>query len=340
MPSDETVCKYCGASYFTLHKFQLLEEKIKAMEKELKFYKGSVEWENQLQNDLRHLRQKLEQNRTDCEYKTERLRVACVQLQKREEEQEILTKELRNYKEEVKAVHIQLQILGSYCLFLRINKELKEKEDSLAQFQEKSRQLQEDLAETERAGENCKIRKELKFDSYQNRIEQLQDSLRRRILNNDSRDAMQKYEEESTMELTIERQKNEELIKPLQNQQQELKEKETVRLECEECYELTEALTQAREHLIELKRVSGSLSLSHRMFHSDKAALSNTLANPGTGITSSMSEHRHSSHRSFPLLPSPPPPAKERVASVTDMRQTITAVLKGTAISKNKSIFK
>uniref|UniRef100_A0A6I8QGQ2 Leucine, glutamate and lysine rich 1 n=1 Tax=Xenopus tropicalis TaxID=8364 RepID=A0A6I8QGQ2_XENTR len=112
MPRDETVCKYCGVSYLILHEFKLLEEKMKMMEKELKFYQGSMERENQLQDDLRHLRQELEQNKTDIEFKTERLRIACVQLQKREEELEILTKELRNYKEEVKAAHNQLQILG------------------------------------------------------------------------------------------------------------------------------------------------------------------------------------------------------------------------------------
>eukprot|EP00079_Xenopus_tropicalis_P025546 XP_012818895.2 PREDICTED: leucine-, glutamate- and lysine-rich protein 1 isoform X2 [Xenopus tropicalis] len=610
MPRDETVCKYCGVSYLILHEFKLLEEKMKMMEKELKFYQGSMERENQLQDDLRHLRQELEQNKTDIEFKTERLRIACVQLQKREEELEILTKELRNYKEEVKAAHNQLQILGkettkqrSYLAEtmsllrslqleqtaiknvtndtlvkwisvrkelnaqveeisrshtadlqqqketaqlnllnltkesnqqketaltkskemndlltrlrrmeydkdtaeLRLTKELKEKEDSLAQFQEKGLQLQEVLAEKERAEENCKRRtqrleseletlkevlkqsqeeiaalqheRELKFVSYQNRIEQLQDALRQRILSNDSRDAKleaelenernkylrkleeteQKYKEEASVELNIERQKNEELIKKLQKQQQELEEKipmlicqaseeltieinllekklqeaqtrlaerdqakesetgnlkkmiselehslkreqnknnfvleearselyvkseklneltqnidelrlqldkviqensflkETVRLECEERYELTEALTQAREQLIELKRVNGSLSLSQRTFHSDKAVLSSTLASPGqkhslgisstvpakltsllgsyapgTGITSSMNRHGQSGHRSFPLLPSPPP-AKERAASVTDVRQTITAVLR------------
>lgn len=72
MPRDETVCKYCGVSYLILHEFKLLEDKVKALEKELHFYQGSVEREKRLQEELHCLRQEHEQSKKDSECKTER----------------------------------------------------------------------------------------------------------------------------------------------------------------------------------------------------------------------------------------------------------------------------
>ncbi|KAG8445260.1 hypothetical protein GDO86_010150, partial [Hymenochirus boettgeri] len=377
---------------------------------------------------------------------------------------------------------------------VRLSKELKEKEDSLAHFQEKSRQLGEQLADKGRAEETSRRKiqhleseletvkevlkqsqeeivilqheRELNIVSYQNRIEELQDALTQRIVNEDSWDTklqaeleqernmylrkleelQQKWKEDADMEFKIEKQKNEELIRKLQKQQEELKEKaseqlnveinilekklletqtmlkeknrgkeseivnlkkiiseleltikreqsnscsslektrkeisakseklkelthnleeqrlhldqaiqensflkETVRLECEERYELTEALTQAREQLLELKRVGGNLSSSQRPFHSDKPVFSGASNSPSqthilgasfskpakqtsfvgsyaTGSTSRQSRNRQNSNISLPLLP---PPQKDRASSVTDVRQTITAVLR------------
>uniref|UniRef100_A0A8C4W0N3 Leucine, glutamate and lysine rich 1 n=3 Tax=Testudinoidea TaxID=8486 RepID=A0A8C4W0N3_9SAUR len=72
MSRDETVCKYCGVSYLILHEFKLMEDKVKAMEKEMKFYEGSVEREKRLQAQLQCLSRDFEQCTADSESKTER----------------------------------------------------------------------------------------------------------------------------------------------------------------------------------------------------------------------------------------------------------------------------
>uniref|UniRef100_A0A9L0IUR2 Leucine, glutamate and lysine rich 1 n=1 Tax=Equus asinus TaxID=9793 RepID=A0A9L0IUR2_EQUAS len=71
MSPEEKVCKYCGVSYLILHEFKAMEEKVKAMEKEMKFYQGSVEREKKLQEKLQFLSQDFEQYKIDNESKTE-----------------------------------------------------------------------------------------------------------------------------------------------------------------------------------------------------------------------------------------------------------------------------
>uniref|UniRef100_A0A8C5KPL4 Leucine, glutamate and lysine rich 1 n=1 Tax=Jaculus jaculus TaxID=51337 RepID=A0A8C5KPL4_JACJA len=73
MSPEETVCKYCGVSYLILHEFKAMEEKLKAMEEEMKFYQGSIERENRLQEKLQSLSQEFEQYKHDNESKRERL---------------------------------------------------------------------------------------------------------------------------------------------------------------------------------------------------------------------------------------------------------------------------
>lgn len=72
MYPEEKVCKYCGVSYLILHEFKAMEEKVEAMEKEMKFYKGSVEREKRLQEELQSLRQDFEHYRIDSESQIER----------------------------------------------------------------------------------------------------------------------------------------------------------------------------------------------------------------------------------------------------------------------------
>ncbi|KAJ7420355.1 leucine-, glutamate- and lysine-rich protein 1 isoform X3 [Willisornis vidua] len=80
MSRDETVCRYCGVSYLILHEFKVMEEKVKAMEKEIKFYEGSLEREQRLQAELQALHRDLERCRAASESKTEREAVAAPSL--------------------------------------------------------------------------------------------------------------------------------------------------------------------------------------------------------------------------------------------------------------------
>ncbi|XP_063297756.1 protein LEKR1 [Pelobates fuscus] len=390
---------------------------------------------------------------------------------------------------------------------LRLTRELRDKEDSLALFKQKTKALQEEIAERERNDEQNKKRsqrleteletmkeilkqtqqevitlqndRELKIASYQNTIEQLQESIRQKMLIDDNWQAKrenelenerQKYvlkleevehnlREEANLELDIERQKHDELIRKFQKRQDELEGKipsliskacdelnkdiellekklketqtrltdkdhtkeneisnlkniiadlehrlkreqnnnntilkemrkdcftksevlkevtqqaeelkrhldsamqenlflkETVRLECEERFELTEALTQAREQLLELKQANGSFlssssSSSQRSFTTERPKLTQRTSNmdhkhlqslssnkgrlvslPGTfasGNSLVSNKHRQSSSSSLPSLPSPYP-AKERAFSLTDAKPKLTAVLR------------
>ncbi|KAG9494170.1 hypothetical protein GDO78_001817 [Eleutherodactylus coqui] len=127
--------------------------------------------------------------------------------------------------------------------------------------------------------------------------------------------------------------------------------KETVRMECEERYELTEALTLAKQQLLEIKRVhSGSLIVSQRPFTPDKPASSHIMTGAqkkpsltlptsngtksislsgmyGTASATNYNKLRQSSGSSLPTLQSPHPP-KERTLSLTDTRKKITAILR------------
>ncbi|XP_053567763.1 protein LEKR1 [Bombina bombina] len=119
MPRDETVCKYCGISYLILHEFKNLEDKIKAMEKEMKFYQGSVEREKMLQDELKRLNQQYEQSRTDSESKAERLQVVMLQLKLKEDEVQQLTKERTYFQQQVKVAKHEQHMLGCIILHLQ-----------------------------------------------------------------------------------------------------------------------------------------------------------------------------------------------------------------------------
>ncbi|XP_066477742.1 protein LEKR1 isoform X2 [Tiliqua scincoides] len=117
---------------------------------------------------------------------------------------------------------------------------------------------------------------------------------------------------------------------------------DTVRRECEERYELTEALTQAREQVVELKRLSGNLPLSQRSFSRSSLTSSTVSVNNhgqkspdcGRGATFSglstvtkapaCSKYKSSGNAG---LPAPQPP-RGRASSLDDSRRRIAAVVR------------
>ncbi|NXT91787.1 LEKR1 protein, partial [Anhinga rufa] len=148
-------------------------------------------------------------------------------------------------------------------------KEVKEKEESLLICQQVCKHLQEEVAERERKEEDLKRRtgrseselealkallrqteeevvmlkqeRELMLISHQNRTEQLQETLRQKMLNEDNwrekmeidlakgearhKEAILKVKEEARVELDIERQKQQELITKYQRDHEELQKK-------------------------------------------------------------------------------------------------------------------
>ncbi|CAM9336231.1 unnamed protein product [Bubo scandiacus] len=151
----------------------------------------------------------------------------------------------------------------------RLTKELKEKEESLLICQQVCKHLQEEVAEKERKEEDLKRRtgrseselealkallrqteeevvmlkqeRELMLISHQNRTEQLQETLRQKMRNEDNwrekmeidlakgearhKEAILKVKEEARVELDIERQKQQELITKYQRDHEELQKK-------------------------------------------------------------------------------------------------------------------
>ncbi|XP_023380088.1 leucine-, glutamate- and lysine-rich protein 1 isoform X5 [Pteropus vampyrus] len=112
MSPEEKVCKYCGVSYLILHEFKAMEEKIKAMEKEMKFYQGSVEREKRLQEKLQSLSQDFEQYKVDNESKTERIRDANIQLISQQNEFQRVQKELSHLQHELSIKQRQSQVFS------------------------------------------------------------------------------------------------------------------------------------------------------------------------------------------------------------------------------------
>ncbi|XP_034519872.1 leucine-, glutamate- and lysine-rich protein 1 [Ailuropoda melanoleuca] len=112
MSPEEKVCKYCGVSYLILHEFKAMEEKVKAMEKEMKFYQGSVDREKKLQEKLQSLSQDFEQYKIDNESKTERIRDVSMQLESQQNEFQRVQKELSHLQHELKIKQRQSQVFS------------------------------------------------------------------------------------------------------------------------------------------------------------------------------------------------------------------------------------
>ncbi|XP_047584690.1 protein LEKR1 isoform X1 [Lutra lutra] len=112
MSPEEKVCKYCGVSYLILHEFKAMEEKVKAMEKEMKFYQGSVDREKRLQEKLRSLSQDFEQYKINNESKTERIQDVSMQLKSQQNEFQRIQKELNHLQHELKIKQRQSQVFS------------------------------------------------------------------------------------------------------------------------------------------------------------------------------------------------------------------------------------
>lgn len=125
---------------------------------------------------------------------------------------------------------------------------------------------------------------------------------------------------------------------------------ETVRRECEERFELTEALSQAREQLLELKKLSGSLPLSPCSLSQGSLTSAAVVSNQGERSLGRLSSEKgikipslHGASKpttspnsgqpkgvsssGLPTLPQPHPP-KGRAASVNETRHRLAALLR------------
>ncbi|XP_045857977.1 protein LEKR1 isoform X2 [Meles meles] len=195
--------------------------------------------------------------------------------------------------------------------------------------------------------------KEKEIKNLKNVVAEFESRLKKEIASNDSvsedlRKEMQQKSDELERVMLAQTQ----LIQQFnESQEQNTFLQETVRRECEERFELTEALSQAREQLLEFRKLSGSsplspCSLSQGSLTSSAAVVSNqgerslTKLNSGKGIkipslhrvskpTSSPTspQSKRLSGSGLPTLPQPHPP-RGRASSVNETRQRLAAILR------------
>ncbi|KAM5275684.1 protein LEKR1 isoform 3-T3 [Hipposideros larvatus] len=195
--------------------------------------------------------------------------------------------------------------------------------------------------------------KEKEIENLKNLVAEFECRLKKEIDNSDSvSDDLKKEMKQKSDELERVTLAQTQLLQQF-NQAQEEKTflQETVRRECEERFELTEALSQAREQLLELQKLSGSFqlspcSLSQGSLTSPAAAVTHhrerSLArlNPDKGIkipslhgvskpttSPASAQPRRVRSSALPNLPQPRPP-KGRASSVSETRQRLAALLR------------
>ncbi|KAM4889211.1 protein LEKR1 isoform 1-T1 [Thomomys bottae] len=112
MSPEEKVCKYCGVSYLILHEFKAMEERLKAMEKEVEFYQGSVDREKRLQEKLQSLHQDFAQYKIDSESKTKRIQDVSMQFKTQQSEFQKVQKEFSHLECELKTKQRQSQLFS------------------------------------------------------------------------------------------------------------------------------------------------------------------------------------------------------------------------------------
>ncbi|KAM4889215.1 protein LEKR1 isoform 5-T8 [Thomomys bottae] len=115
MSPEEKVCKYCGVSYLILHEFKAMEERLKAMEKEVEFYQGSVDREKRLQEKLQSLHQDFAQYKIDSESKTKRIQDVSMQFKTQQSEFQKVQKEFSHLECELKTKQRQSQLFRNRC---------------------------------------------------------------------------------------------------------------------------------------------------------------------------------------------------------------------------------
>ncbi|EFB19276.1 hypothetical protein PANDA_011458, partial [Ailuropoda melanoleuca] len=195
--------------------------------------------------------------------------------------------------------------------------------------------------------------KEKEIENLKNLVAEFESRLKKEIDSKDSvsedlRKEMQQKSEELERAVLAQAQ----LIQQFnQSQEQNTFLQETVRRECEERFELTEALSQAREQLLELRKLSGSSPLSRCSLHQGSLTSSAAVVshqgerilpspNSGKGIkipslhgvskptaSPTLAQSKRVSSSGLPTVPQPHPP-RGGASSVNETRRRLAVILR------------
>ncbi|XP_024899987.1 leucine-, glutamate- and lysine-rich protein 1 isoform X4 [Pteropus alecto] len=194
--------------------------------------------------------------------------------------------------------------------------------------------------------------KEKEIENLKNLVAEFESHLKKEIDNSDSvSEDLRKEIKQKSDELEKVMLAQTQLIQQFnQSQEENTFLQETVRRECEERFELTEALSQAREQLLELKKLSGSLPLSPCSLSQGSLTSAAVVSNQGERSLGRLSSEKgikipslHGASKpttsptsgqpkgvsssSLPTLPHPHPP-KGRASSVNETRHRLAALLR------------
>ncbi|XP_075058149.1 protein LEKR1 isoform X2 [Mixophyes fleayi] len=291
-------------------------------------------WETKLENDLESQRQKylLKLEESEQRFREEAVMEMEIERQKHKEVLKIFQKENKQLKEKI-PILISKTWDGLHAEINMLEKKLQEAQ---ARLTEKDRAKDTEVANLKKIVSELELRLKREQDNNTSALGEMR------------KDIHAKAEKLKEIELNCA-----ELRHHLdQATQDNAFLKETVRLECEERYELTEALTQAREQVLELKRGCGNFPSSQRPFTTDKPVPSHMMtatghkhplslsASTGTKLLSLSGTYgsanittinRHSAGSNLPVLQTPYPLIK-RASSVSNAQQKITAVLRKNSI--------
>lgn len=137
MKKDDTVCQFCGVSYLIHNEMKALEERVKEAERQMEYYKGSVEREEKLKIKVASMEEESDKLSRALQASEERTKILAVDLTSKKEQIGNLkqqTKDLENelQRKQEAVTRAQLKFTDLVKLFSILQQELKTQRATLS----------------------------------------------------------------------------------------------------------------------------------------------------------------------------------------------------------------